>query len=133
MRLRTLTDVRLRDVDWADHLALGIRGRGEYVPPAVKAWVDGLGFSDWRVFRDKTGCMIPIAGHDLADPDAPPACRAVVHFLAARGMPAVSAGGAELRAVEPRTDGTEPGYRLGAALARAHQPVAVEDARARNC
>lgn len=133
VRLRTLTDVRLRDIDWADHLALGVRARGGHVPAAVKAWVDGLGFTGWRVFRDKPGCVIPIARHDPADPDAPPAGRAVVHFLAARGMPAVSAGGAELRGVEPRTDGTEPGYRLGAALARAHQPVGIEDARAGNC
>ncbi len=115
VRLRALPDVRLRDVDWADRLALAIRARGEDVPPAVKAWVDGLGFSGWRVFRDKPGCVIPITGPDLAHPDAPPVCRAVANFLAARGMSPVTAGHAGILTAERRTGNTEPRRSLSAA------------------
>lgn len=130
VRLRTLTDARLRDIEWADRLALGIRIRGGGVPPAVKRWVDGLGFSGWRVFRNKPGCVIPIAGHDTATSATPPACHAAAHLLAARGMSPITAGHTGIASPERRNDGAEPGYRLGAAVARAHEPMAPEKARA---
>jgi multimeric flavodoxin WrbA len=129
VRLRTLTDARLRDIEWADRLALGIRIRGGGVPPAVKRWVDGLGFCGWRVFRGKPGWVIPIAGHDVATSAAPPACHAAAHLLATRGMSPVIAGHSGIAEPEPRNDEDKPRYRPCAALARAHMPIAPEKAR----
>ncbi|MDZ7749222.1 MAG: hypothetical protein U5K43_10630 [Halofilum sp. (in: g-proteobacteria)] len=57
VRLRPLAEAGLQDIAWADALALGIEGRGATLPVEAKRWLDGLGFSGWRAFRDKPGCV----------------------------------------------------------------------------
>lgn len=129
VRVRALTDARLQDLEWADHLVLAIQARGEALPPAVKAWVDGLGFPGWRAFRNKSGSVLPIVGNDIASREALPVCRAVLDCLTVRGMSPITAGHAGIPSAERRIDGAEPGHLLGSALVRAHHPPALADAR----
>lgn len=124
--LRPLDEAGLRDVHWADALALGIEGRGATLPRAAKRWLDALGFSGWRAFHGKSGCVFATATAEMANPgDTAAACRMVARILGARGMEAVTP--AELEAAPPTrgAEGAALGHALAIRLARRQLPAAL--------
>jgi hypothetical protein len=122
--MQALDDTRPEDVRWADSLALGIEGLEDGVPRAAKVWLDTLGFSGWRAFRNKRGCVF--ATRFLEEDHTHRACRVLASRLSARGMDPSTPQDLGLR--ETVTDGKAIGWQLGAEWP-ALQLRATSDAR----
>ena len=134
VRVAPLGAAGVRDIEWADALALGVEGRGFGLPREAKRWMDALGFSGWRAFRDKAGCVFPTTARAGTETDA--ACRMLARILRTRGMEActpqdLGVGDAlDTPGTESSCDGF--GEALGASFAARNGAAApVQEARSR--
>lgn len=115
VHLRSLAEAVTRDVEACDALMLGIEERASGVPPAAKRWLDALGFTGWRAFRDKRGCVFATRSQATEVGG----CGALARVLEARGM----------RAVTPADMGCAPPVGTQGASGRAAQALGLRFAR----
>lgn len=124
VRTKALGEAGLRDLQWADTLALGIEGRETGLPQAVKHWLDALGFPGWRAFRNKSGFVFATRPRDHAS--AQTTCRILAHLMNERGMDTSTPADLGLRGKMAR--GKAIGRALGAGFPTL-QPIGAPETR----
>jgi multimeric flavodoxin WrbA len=115
IRLRSLAEAVTRDVEACDAIVLGVEEQESRMPPAAKRWLDALGFTGWRAFRDKRGCVFATRSQTTGEGG----CVALARVLEARGMRALMPW--DLGCTPPldaRAGSVEAAHALGVRFAR---------------